>query len=169
MLVPDADGDLWELDWPVCMVDWYNATAYSRWLASDTTLPWRLPEELEWEKSARGVDGRFFPWGDGFDATRGCMRDSKKGHRLLQWSGPFPRRKPLWCARNGWQHARLGGDSVHKGSAQPWLMAWFSPLRPPDGAECARSIHGGCWEITRDTRESPTAMAALLSRWDVWI
>ena len=51
MLVPDADGDLWELDWPVCMVDWYNATAYSRWLASDTTLPWRLPEELEGEVS----------------------------------------------------------------------------------------------------------------------
>lgn len=53
-----------ELDWPVSQVDWHSANAYADWFARKTGLPWRLPTELEWEKAARGVDGRHFPWGD---------------------------------------------------------------------------------------------------------
>ena len=61
---------------PVVMVDWYAAQAFAAWKASRTGLAWRLPFELEWEKAARGVDGRWFPWGDTFDPSWACVRES---------------------------------------------------------------------------------------------
>jgi len=56
-------------DKPVVAVSWNDASAYARWLADCTGRPWRLPLELEWEKAARGVDGRRFPWGRGQDPS----------------------------------------------------------------------------------------------------
>jgi serine/threonine-protein kinase len=69
VLPVDADGDRWEADWPVIMIDHVAAWAYARWEADRTGLPWRLPGELEWEKAARGVDGRIYPWGDHIDPS----------------------------------------------------------------------------------------------------
>lgn len=43
-------------DQPVVGVSWYEADAYARWLAKETDLPWRLPNEAEWEAAARGED-----------------------------------------------------------------------------------------------------------------
>ena len=63
ILVPDIDGDMWEQDWPVFMVYWDCAFAFSEWKARKSGLSWRLLHELEWAKGARGVDGRFFVWG----------------------------------------------------------------------------------------------------------
>ena len=54
-------------DHPVVMVSHDDANAYAAWLSSETGRTWRLATELEWEKAARGTDGRFFPWGDTFD------------------------------------------------------------------------------------------------------
>ena len=51
---------------PVVLVSHADAQAYARWLSDVTGRRWRLPTELEWEKAARGADGRRFPWGDGF-------------------------------------------------------------------------------------------------------
>ena len=89
-LVADADGDRWELDWPVMMVDWSGALAYAAWLAARTGRPWRLPGELMWEKAARGVDGRFFPWGDVFDPSWCCMRDSHADRPLPAAVDTYP-------------------------------------------------------------------------------
>ncbi len=72
----DADGDLWQDHDPVVMIDWHGAQAYADWLAASTGQPWRLPTSHEWGKAARGVDGRHYPWGQGFDPTWCCMRDS---------------------------------------------------------------------------------------------
>lgn len=58
-----------ETSFPVTSIDWYAATAYARWLSLRTGLPWRLPDEIEREKAARGVDGRAYPWGDYPEAT----------------------------------------------------------------------------------------------------
>jgi len=59
---PPAD----RLDQPVVLVDAHDAAAYCRWRFRGG----RLPTETEWERAARGDDGRMFPWGDGWDANR---------------------------------------------------------------------------------------------------
>ena len=60
---------------PVVCVSWAAASAYAAWLAHCTGQPWRLPTEAEWEKAARGVDARRYPWGDRWDATRANTSD----------------------------------------------------------------------------------------------
>ena len=54
---------------PVVLVSHADATAYARWLSRVTGGTWRLPTELQWEKAARGTDGRYFPWGDTWDPS----------------------------------------------------------------------------------------------------
>jgi formylglycine-generating enzyme required for sulfatase activity len=55
---------------PAVLVSWHDAMAYCRWLAKITGKPYALPSEAEWEKGARGTDGRIFPWGDQWDPAR---------------------------------------------------------------------------------------------------
>jgi formylglycine-generating enzyme required for sulfatase activity len=55
---------------PVVRVTHDAAVAYTEWLARETGRPYRLPTEREWEKAARGTDGRLYPWGNTFDPQR---------------------------------------------------------------------------------------------------
>lgn len=75
---------------PVTLVTWESARAYAEWLGGETNTPWRLLMEFEWEKAARGVDGRFYPWGDEFDPSRSCMKDSHDDQVKIQVVDSFP-------------------------------------------------------------------------------
>ena len=60
----DPEGQVWQGDWPAVGISAEDALAFCAWRAQSDHLPWRLPTELEWEKAARGTDGRVYPWGD---------------------------------------------------------------------------------------------------------
>ncbi len=64
---------------PVVYVSWHDAIAYCHWLAEETGKPYRLPSEAEWEKGARGGDGRIYPWGGQGDEERVHTTDGRHG------------------------------------------------------------------------------------------
>ena len=92
---------------PVVGVTWYEAVAYCRWLSAKTGGLYRLPTEAEWEKAARGDDGRLYPWGDGLEPSR---LNSKSGVRIVMSTTPvgvYPQGVSPFglhdCAGNVWE------------------------------------------------------------------
>ena len=68
-LCPDVQGRMIDPNTPVTCIDWYSATQYAKWKSIQDGKRWRLPWGVEWEKAARGVDGRAFPWGDFMESS----------------------------------------------------------------------------------------------------
>lgn len=69
---PEFKGVSWERqlsrpDHPVTSISWVEAVTYCTWLGQVTGTSCRLPTEAEWEKAARGPDGRIYPWGMEWD------------------------------------------------------------------------------------------------------
>ena len=76
-------------DHPVVQISWYDALAFCKWLNQETGKPYRLPSEAEWEKAARRTDGRIYPWGDQWDASR--CNAWEGGKRDTAPVGAYPR------------------------------------------------------------------------------
>jgi serine/threonine-protein kinase len=75
----DRDGDPWLPNGPVCAISWEDAQAFIAWRSRRDGVTYRLPTEHEWEKAARGVDGRAYPWGDAIDPTLCKTSESRPG------------------------------------------------------------------------------------------
>ena len=63
-------------DHPAEGISWADAVAYCRWLSVSTARIYRLPDEREWEKTARGAQGRKWPWGNDDDLARVNVREA---------------------------------------------------------------------------------------------
>jgi formylglycine-generating enzyme required for sulfatase activity len=144
---------------PVVLVDWHSAVAYARWAGK------ALPSEEQWEKGARGSDGRIYPWGDQWDRQR-C--NSAERHfdgefeNIDAWSDWW---KPIQDAKEapGLFTSPVGiyaaGASPYGlldmvGNVWEWCDAWFdaypgSQVQHKDFGRQCRVMRGGSWFYVR--------------------
>ena len=118
-------------DHPVVWISWSDALAYCRWLTEVTGRRYGLPSEAEWEKGARGDDGRIYPWGDQWDAA--LCNSHESGRNDTTPVGTYPQGASpyglLDMAGNAWDWTySLWG----KGRDKP---DFEYPYNPEDGRE----------------------------------
>jgi formylglycine-generating enzyme required for sulfatase activity len=111
-------------DHPVTGITLLDASRFCLWAASLTGLPIRLPSEPEWEKAARGIDGRIYPWGNKWEAGR-C--NSKEAG--TNGTSPVGKFSPQGDSPYG--IAEMGGN------VQEWIVSRYGPYPydPADGRE----------------------------------
>ncbi|MHC4599972.1 MAG: protein kinase domain-containing protein, partial [Planctomycetota bacterium] len=80
----------WHADLPVVCVSWNMAKVFCAWRSDRDGRTYTLPSEEQWEKAARGVDGRLYPWGDRFDPTYCKNSRSRPGVPGPEPVGVFP-------------------------------------------------------------------------------
>ncbi len=124
-------------NYPVVNVDWSQSNIYCEWHDA------KLPTEAQWEKAARGTDGRTYPWGEGIDCSKANY-----------WGGANG------CVGNTTEVGSYeGGKSLYgvydmAGNVYEWVNDWYSetyyqnsPYSNPIGPETGsrRTIRGGTW------------------------
>lgn len=121
-------------DHPVVNVSWHDAVAYSNWLAQATGKPYRLPSEAEWEKGARGADGRIYPWGVHWDPARCNGREGGQGDTIAAVGIYVGDTTPVGAYPEG---ASPYGLLDMAGNVWEWTSSVFEvyPYDPGDGRE----------------------------------
>ena len=130
----------------VTNIDWHSAHSYACWLAQRTGLPWRLPCELEWERAARGGDGRSFPWGDQHDPSWCCTMESHEGQPAPPTVDSYPVDASPYGVRG------MGGG------VRDWCLDEFRPEGPevsadrlviaePSDGDNPHITRGGAWSL----------------------
>jgi serine/threonine-protein kinase len=117
---------------PAFGIDALSAQSYALWRSHGQPFDYRLPTALEWEKAARGTDGRAFPWGERFDAGFCKMRDSRPGLPVPEPVGTFDADESPYGVRD-----MAGG-----------IAEWVTADEPgePTSPEMERlSSRGGAW------------------------
>jgi formylglycine-generating enzyme required for sulfatase activity len=102
---PEIENSKWpQVNRPRTNVDWNEATSFTRWLSARLKQPIRLPNELEWEKAARGEKGLEYPWGNGYEAGNANVNESSiEGGAYLGQTvavGLYPRDESPWQVRD---------------------------------------------------------------------
>jgi formylglycine-generating enzyme required for sulfatase activity len=139
----DHDGiPAGQSDHPVVQISWRDARAFCAWLSEATGRSYRLPTEAEWEKTARGTNGRIYPWGDRWPTAELCNYDMQVGHTTAVggYSGNVSPYGALDLA----------------GNVGEWTNSLYRPYpyRVDDGredpaAEGVRVVRGGAYNLTR--------------------
>ncbi|MCA9565947.1 MAG: SUMF1/EgtB/PvdO family nonheme iron enzyme, partial [Myxococcales bacterium] len=134
-------GEGHEFFLPVYGVNWHDAVAYAAWRSERDGVRYRLPTEYEWEKAARGVDRRVFPWGDTFDSSFCAMYDSRPELPQPEPVGVFTSDESPYGVRDmaggirEWVADIYGEESVEETGEQA-------------KSELQRMIRGGAWGLT---------------------
>lgn len=143
-LFPYGEGHEWNI--PAHLIDWFDARAYCRFRSEREGVPFYLPTEAEWEKAARGVDGRFFPWGDHFDPSFCLMRASRPHPPQPEPVGTFTTDESPYGVRDMAGGVREWVGDIFGDRAASELDA--EPEPEPGrarGLSGWRQVRSGCW------------------------
>lgn len=130
---------------PLMFVSWHGARAFCEWRSGREGGRWRLPDELEWEKAARGVDGRFFVWGDHPESTWACVLGAHTDDPTRMDVDTFPLDCSAYGVRGMAGNARDFCENLWQADGPDTPGGLLRPVPADDDDDEYRSVRGGAW------------------------